>query len=284
MANDNRYVSKNTFTHIWQQIVSKFVKKETFNEKIEEIQDSIVGLANADEVYIMSEGETENDIPENTVIAVFPDEDSEEIDWTNYYTKPEINEIIIRADFKKGKSAYEVAVENGFEGSEEEWLESLNGYTPQKGIDYFDGYTPQKNVDYFDGYTPQREVDYWTPNDVASIQTYVDIIVAELVDSAPEELNTLWELANALGNDPNFATTVLNKIGEKVAKVEGKGLSTNDYTNEDKAKLNELASKDFVTKSEVEAMFAQFAKDYLGDYKWRVASSGASGYVTVKKG
>lgn len=27
----------------------------------------------------------------------------------------------------KGKSAYEIAVDNGFEGSEEEWLESLKG-------------------------------------------------------------------------------------------------------------------------------------------------------------
>lgn len=39
-----------------------------------------------------------------------------------------------------GKSAYEIAVKNGFEGTEEEWLESLQGeegYTPQKGVDYF---------------------------------------------------------------------------------------------------------------------------------------------------
>jgi len=40
----------------------------------------------------------------------------------------------------RGLSAYEIAVKNGFDGSEEEWLESLkgkDGYTPQKGIDYF---------------------------------------------------------------------------------------------------------------------------------------------------
>lgn len=40
----------------------------------------------------------------------------------------------------RGKSAYEIAVENGFEGTEAEWLASLhgkNGYTPVKGKDYF---------------------------------------------------------------------------------------------------------------------------------------------------
>lgn len=36
-----------------------------------------------------------------------------------------------------GKSAYEIALDNGFEGSEEDWLESLKGATPVKGTDYF---------------------------------------------------------------------------------------------------------------------------------------------------
>ena len=30
----------------------------------------------------------------------------------------------------QGKSAYEIAVENGFQGTEQEWLESLKGETP----------------------------------------------------------------------------------------------------------------------------------------------------------
>lgn len=99
---------------------------------------------------------------------------------------------------KDGASAYEIALEHGFEGSEEEWLDSLHGkdgvdgldgkdgYTPVKGVDYFDGkdgatgpagadgYTPVKGVDYFDGkdgaagkdgYTPQKGVDYFDGED-----------------------------------------------------------------------------------------------------------------------
>ena len=65
--------------------------------------------------------------------------------------------------------------------------------------------------------------------------TYVDNRVAGIVNSAPETLDTLNELAQALGNDPNFATTVANQIGTKVDKVTGKGLSTNDLTNTLKA-------------------------------------------------
>ncbi|ECZ3383068.1 prophage tail fiber N-terminal domain-containing protein [Salmonella enterica subsp. enterica serovar Bareilly] len=44
---------------------------------------------------------------------------------------------------------------------------------------------------------------------------FVAAKVAQLVGSAPEALDTLKELADALGNDPNFATTVLNKLSGK---------------------------------------------------------------------
>ena len=69
-------------------------------------------------------------------------------------------------------------------------------------------------------------------------EDYVNTQVSSLVDSAPETLNTLNELAAALGQDPNFATTVATQIGSKVDKVEGKGLSTNDYTDNDKHTLS----------------------------------------------
>lgn len=43
----------------------------------------------------------------------------------------------------------------------------------------------------------------------------VTYAIANLVNSAPETLNTLNELAAALGDDPNFATTVATEIGKK---------------------------------------------------------------------
>ena len=46
----------------------------------------------------------------------------------------------------------------------------------------------------------------------------VQTAISNLVDSAPETLNTLNELAAALGDDPNFATTVSNQIGNKADK------------------------------------------------------------------
>ena len=43
--------------------------------------------------------------------------------------------------------------------------------------------------------------------------------LANLVDSAPETLDTLNELAAALGDDPNFATTVTTQLGQKSSFV-----------------------------------------------------------------
>ena len=78
----------------------------------------------------------------------------------------------------QGDSAYKVAVDNGYEGTEVQWIDSLkgtNGITPVKGVDYFDGITPVKGIDYFDGedstipgpsgYSPIKGIDYFDGND-----------------------------------------------------------------------------------------------------------------------
>ena len=52
---------------------------------------------------------------------------------------------------------------------------------------------------------------------VATANSYTDTKVSALVDSAPTTLDTLNELAAALGDDPNFATTVTNAIAAKLS-------------------------------------------------------------------
>lgn len=48
-----------------------------------------------------------------------------------------------------------------------------------------------------------------------STTAWVRAAIAELVGSSPETLDTLAELAEALGNDPNFATTITEKLAQK---------------------------------------------------------------------
>ncbi len=60
-----------------------------------------------------------------------------------------------------------------------------------------------------------------TPTSTADAATkgYVDTTVANLIDSAPGTLDTLNELAAALGDDPNFAATTAASIATKVSKA-----------------------------------------------------------------
>lgn len=79
----------------------------------------------------------------------------------------------------------------------------------------------------------------------------VDDAVAALVSSAPQTLDTLNELSEALGDDPNFATTMATQLGNKVDKETGKGLSTNDYTTAEKTKLASIDPSTYATKTEL---------------------------------
>jgi hypothetical protein len=54
-------------------------------------------------------------------------------------------------------------------------------------------------------------------NSDAATKSYVDTQVANLVDSAPGTLDTLNELAAALGDDPNYATTMTNALAAKLS-------------------------------------------------------------------
>ena len=67
-----------------------------------------------------------------------------------------------------------------------------------------------------------------------SIKAYVDAEVAGIVDSAPSALNTLNELAAALGDDANYAATTTTALGQKLVKAS----NLSDLTNAGTARTN----------------------------------------------
>ena len=71
-------------------------------------------------------------------------------------------------------------------------------------------------------------------------EEYVQQQLNALIDGAPEALNTLKELAAALGDDANFASTMVQELAKKVDKVEGQRL----ITDEEAAKLAGLQNYD----------------------------------------
>jgi hypothetical protein len=92
----------------------------------------------------------------------------------------------------------------------------------------FGNLNPDQIVEYWDGdeHIPLSYVD--TDGTLAAnsdtkiatqkaVRTYILQKIADLVDSSPATLDTLNELANALGDDANFATTITTLINAKVA-------------------------------------------------------------------
>jgi len=93
-------------------------------------------------------------------------------------------------------------------------------------------------------------------NTDAATKSYVDTAVANVVASAPAALDTLNELATALGNDASFSTTVATSIGTKVAKA---GDSMTGALSMGTNKITSLgtptASTDAVNKTYVDTLF-----------------------------
>ncbi len=64
--------------------------------------------------------------------------------------------------------------------------------------------------------------------------------INELVDGAPETFDTLKEIADYIAKHEEIATALNEAIGNKVDKEDGKGLTSNDFTDADKNKLDGL--------------------------------------------
>lgn len=122
---------------------------------------------------------------------------------------------------KDGDSAYQIALNNGFLGTEKEWLASLKGDTGETGADGkdgkdgADGYTPVKGKDYFDaiyigagdmpdGYNAQID-----PTGDADTMESVAQAVAKLIVNTPTWLtNVTLPASKWVGADSLYSQVV----------------------------------------------------------------------------
>ena len=120
----------------------------------------------------------------------------------------------------------------------------------------------------------------------ADAKTYADTEIAALVDSSPAAMNTLNELAAALGDDANYATTTTNAIATKLALAGGTmsgdiAMGGNDITGGGDATFTNFNGQATTAK------YADLAERYAADAVYEegtVVSFGGNMEVTASHG
>lgn len=72
------------------------------------------------------------------------------------------------------------------------------------------------------------------------VDSKISAAISELIGGAPETYDTLKEIADYISAHKDVSDALTEAIGKKVDKVEGKGLSTEDFTTALKEKLEAL--------------------------------------------
>ena len=108
-----------------------------------------------------------------------------------------------------------------------------------------------------------------------SIKAYVDAEVSGLVSSAPTALDTLDELAAALGDDANFATTTATSLGEKLVKASNLSDLTNTTTARSNLGLGSLAQLSSIAVSNLTASAIQTSGESFADNDTSLMTSAA---------
>jgi len=108
-------------------------------------------------------------------------------------------------------------------------------------------------------------------------KSYVASQVANLVDSAPATLDTLNELAAALGDDANFSTTITNSLANKLESSDLNGYATETYVGDQIAAAGSYSDASVDSHLNRSAATTGQILTWNGtDYAWVDASSSIS--------
>lgn len=102
-----------------------------------------------------------------------------------------------------------------------------------------------------DSSTAWASLGYATVSEPA-VQALIDTAIANIVDGAPDLLNTLNELAAAVGDDANFITTIQSSVDAKVAKA-GDTMTGDLTLAQDPTSNLHAATKQYVDTAESDA-------------------------------
>jgi len=99
-------------------------------------------------------------------------------------------------------------------------------------------------------------LDAYVSSNSLATETYVSTAISNLVDSAPSTLDTLNELAAALNDDANFATTVTTALGNKLNTSDFTTTADTWLTSKTTDDLTEGSTNQYYTQADADALVA----------------------------
>ena len=94
---------------------------------------------------------------------------------------------------------------------------------------------------------------------LAAVPGEIDARIQEVIGAAPDALDTLKELADALGNDADFATTVTNNFAQRDAKDAAQDKALEDYRLEANGRLDAIEAKNDEQDGRLDAVESDLA-------------------------
>ena len=163
-----------------------------------------------------------------------------------------------------GKSAYQIAVDNGFEGTEEEWLQSLKGADGQDGQDGLDGQDGQDATigvqDLYDAYRAEH------PD--ATLDDFLDAFLdIDYTNSVADVANSIIKSGVAITAASRFATSLGSGViyrtsGEDAYIITNYHVVYDTYSRSVASDLNVYIYNRYSSDDAIEAQFLGGSSSY----------------------
>lgn len=146
--------------------------------------------------------------------------DNTMLKFTGVMSEPETLTGTLNGELVRGYSAYDIAVQLGFEGTPEEWLEYLKGEKGDKGDSVDINVVKDTSDEYI--------IEFSTPDKTIESPNLKTKLIKGRDYMTEEDIEEIYDIYNQ-----RFSSMLDNKVDKEPGKI----LSTNDYTDEDQTKL-----------------------------------------------
>lgn len=194
----------------------------------------------------------------NTTTTPIPRSDWAQVDPNKadfILNKPELGVLSSKDVVEKADLAADIQASLGKADAAEAYIdECIDTHTHS-----YNDLTDKPSIPSIDGLATTDYVD----EQIADANTYTDDQIALLMNNSSAAVDSIMELAAAMDENEDVVAALEQAIGTKVDKIDGMGLSSNDFTDEDKNKLYSSIPTTDVIHGESQELLSNIIETYI---------------------